>query len=68
MVCGYGCSDHASATRSGYQSAFIYEADIEYNDIHSTLDVMSVLSFDHMLQHSKMVIGFAYELGTTEGL
>jgi leucyl aminopeptidase len=30
--------------------------------IHSTEDTIAYLSFDHMLQHAKMTLGFAYEL------
>ncbi|KIW20238.1 hypothetical protein PV08_00813 [Exophiala spinifera] len=61
--CGYACSDHASASKYGYPSAFVIESDFEYSDnkIHTTDDVIEHLSFDHMLQHAKMTLGFAYE-------
>ncbi|OAP60291.1 hypothetical protein AYL99_05293 [Fonsecaea erecta] len=61
--CGYACSDHASASKYGYPSAFVIESDFEYSDkkIHTTDDVIKYLSFDHMLQHAKMTLGFAYE-------
>ncbi|EHY59998.1 Leucine aminopeptidase 1 [Exophiala dermatitidis] len=61
--CGYACSDHASASKYGYPSAFVIESDFEYSDkkIHTTEDLIKYLSFDHMLQHAKMTLGFAYE-------
>lgn len=62
--CGYACSDHASATKAGYPSAFVIESDFKYSDpkIHSTEDTIEFLSFDHMLQHAKLTLSFAYEL------
>jgi bacterial leucyl aminopeptidase len=62
--CGYACSDHASASKAGYPSAFVIESDFKYSDdkIHSTNDKIEYLSFDHMLQHAKMTLALAYEL------
>ena len=62
--CGYACSDHASASKYGYPSAFVIESDFKYSDkkIHTSEDKMEFLSFDHMLQHAKMTLGLAYEL------
>lgn len=62
--CGYACSDHASASRFGYPSAFVIESQFENSDkkIHTTEDKIQYLSFDHMLQHAKMSLAFAYEL------
>ncbi|ATY62237.1 LAP2 like [Cordyceps militaris] len=64
--CGYACSDHASASKAGYPSAFVIESAFEDSDphIHSTEDLIKYLSFDHMLQHAKMTLGLVYELGT----
>jgi leucyl aminopeptidase len=31
-------------------------------DIHTARDTMDRLSIDHMLQHSRLVVGFMYEL------
>ena len=61
---GYACSDHASARKAGYPSAFVIESEFEDSDkrIHTTLDTLDVLSFDHMLQHAKLTLGAAYEL------
>jgi len=28
--CGYACSDHASATKAGYPSAYVLESEWEY--------------------------------------
>ncbi|PSS00653.1 leucine aminopeptidase 1 [Coniella lustricola] len=65
--CGYACSDHASASKAGYPSAFVIESAFEDSDkhIHSTDDTLKYLSFDHMLQHAKLTLAFAYELGST---
>lgn len=63
--CGYACSDHASASKAGYPSAFVIESsfDLSSPHIHSTADTISTLSFDHMLQHAQMTLGLVYELG-----
>ena len=62
--CGYACSDHASASKYGYPSAFVIESDFKYSDkkIHTTEDKIEFLSFGHMLQHAKMTLGFTYEM------
>ncbi|KAI9933445.1 Leucine aminopeptidase 1 [Aspergillus wentii] len=62
--CGYACSDHSSAHRWGYPSAMATEAEMENTNkkIHTTEDKISNLSFDHMLQHAKLTLAFAYEL------
>jgi bacterial leucyl aminopeptidase len=62
--CGYACSDHASASKYGYPSAFVIESDFKYSDkkIHTTEDKIEYLSFEHMEQHCKMTTGFAYEM------
>lgn len=63
--CGYGCSDHASATRSGYPSAFAVESSFEDSSpvIHTPSDTLDTVNFGHMLEFAKIVVGFAYELG-----
>jgi bacterial leucyl aminopeptidase len=62
--CGYACSDHASATRSGYPSSFLFEA--EFGDdnpaIHTANDVIGSIDFDHVLQHGKVTVSFLVEL------
>ena len=62
--CGYACSDHASASKAGYPSAFVIESDFKYSDskIHTTEDKLEYLSFEHMLQHARLTLGLAYEL------
>ncbi|KAL8829729.1 MAG: hypothetical protein Q9170_006049 [Blastenia crenularia] len=62
--CGYACSDHASASKAGYPSAFVIESDFKYSDnkIHTTEDKVEYLNFDHMLQHGKLTLALAYEL------
>jgi leucyl aminopeptidase len=66
--CGYACSDHASASKAGYASAFVIESAFELSDnhIHTVDDKISYLSFDHMLQHARMTLAFAYELAFTD--
>ncbi|KHN97028.1 aminopeptidase [Metarhizium album ARSEF 1941] len=63
--CGYACSDHASASKAGYPSAFVIESSFDKSDpnIHTTSDLIKFLSFDHMLQHARMTLGLVYELG-----
>lgn len=62
--CGYACSDHASASKAGYPSAFVIESDFKYSDkkIHTSEDNIEYLNFDHMLQHARLTLGLAYEL------
>ncbi|KAB8297829.1 hypothetical protein EYC80_001627 [Monilinia laxa] len=62
--CGYACSDHASASKAGYASAFVIESDFKYSDnhIHTSDDSIKYLSFDHMLQHARLTLGLVYEL------
>lgn len=45
--CGYACSDHASASKAGYPSAFVIESDFKYSDnkIHTTQDRIEFLDF-----------------------
>jgi leucyl aminopeptidase len=62
--CGYACSDHTSASKYGYPSAMATESTMENSNkhIHTTDDRINYLSFDHMLEHAKLTLGFAYEL------
>ncbi|KAI1382791.1 Zn-dependent exopeptidase [Hypoxylon trugodes] len=62
--CGYACSDHASASAAGYPSAFVIEAamDLTSQYIHTADDTLDRVNFDHVIEHSKLVVGFAYEL------
>ncbi|ODQ63749.1 Zn-dependent exopeptidase [Nadsonia fulvescens var. elongata DSM 6958] len=66
--CGYACSDHASATRAGYPSAFVIESELKDSDpfVHTTKDTLDRLSFEHMAEHAKLTIGYAYELGMAD--
>ncbi|KAK9375683.1 uncharacterized protein V1513DRAFT_441630 [Lipomyces chichibuensis] len=63
--CGYACSDHASAAKVGYPSAFVIESTFKDSNpfIHSTRDTIDRLSFEHMAEHAKLTLGFVYELG-----
>lgn len=68
--CGYACSDHGSATKNGYPAAFVIESDFKKTNkyIHSTMDTLDRLSFPHMAEHSKIVLGSIIELGDWEFL
>ncbi|KAF7597206.1 hypothetical protein BBP40_009546 [Aspergillus hancockii] len=64
-ACGYACSDHASAHLHGYPAAMAFES--KFGDhsrfIHTSLDRADTININHVLQHVRLVIGFAYELG-----
>ncbi|KZT72590.1 peptidase [Daedalea quercina L-15889] len=65
--CGYACSDHASWAKAGYPSVFTIEStfDNSNKNIHSAndrFDVSDEFSFSHMLEFSKLAVGFAVEL------
>jgi leucyl aminopeptidase len=62
--CGYACSDHTSASKYGYPSAMATESRMEHSNkhIHTTGDTIEHLNFDHMLEHARLTVGFAYEL------
>ena len=62
--CGYACSDHASASKAGYPSAFVIESEFKNSNkrIHTTYDTIDNLDFNHMIQHATMTLAFAYEL------
>ncbi|KAI1099732.1 Zn-dependent exopeptidase [Jackrogersella minutella] len=62
--CGYGCSDHSSATAAGYPSSFVIESHMDLISpyIHTQDDTVENVDFDHVLEHAKMVVGYAYEL------
>ncbi|KAH7345966.1 hypothetical protein BKA66DRAFT_478561 [Pyrenochaeta sp. MPI-SDFR-AT-0127] len=65
-ACNYGCSDHDSATKAGYPSAFIFEGEMHGpNDnpyVHTADDTTEKIDFDHVLEHTKLVVGFVVEL------
>ncbi|KAH6880648.1 hypothetical protein B0T10DRAFT_411534 [Thelonectria olida] len=62
-VCGYGCSDHASANSAGFPAAYVCDENMEDSSpyIHSASDAISTLSFEHILQHVKFTVGFLVE-------
>ncbi|KZL72537.1 peptidase family m28 [Colletotrichum incanum] len=63
-VCGYACSDHASANRNGFSASCIFETTVGNDNphIHTPNDTLEHISFDHALQHAKMTTGYIYEL------
>lgn len=64
--CGYACSDHASWTRKGFQSAFPFEAKFGQEDpyIHTHNDTMDAVSLEHMTNFAKVGVAFAVELAS----
>ena len=68
--CGYACSDHASALENGYPSSFLIESEMKYSNkyIHSVMDTIDRLDFDHVKEHIKLTIAFAYELSLAKKL
>ncbi|KAL1924855.1 uncharacterized protein VTP21DRAFT_4509 [Calcarisporiella thermophila] len=66
--CGYACSDHASFNRAGFPSSFAFEA--TFNDaspyIHSDRDTTSRVSYNHIFEFSKLVVGFAVEVANNK--
>ncbi|KAF5018457.1 hypothetical protein F66182_9554 [Fusarium sp. NRRL 66182] len=62
--CGYACSDHASATRNGFPSSFLFETPFGNHNpyIHTPNDTVANVDFDHITQHVKVTAGFVYEL------
>ncbi|EGV63697.1 Zn-dependent exopeptidase [Yamadazyma tenuis ATCC 10573] len=62
--CGYACSDHASALEHGYPASFVIESEFRYSSkyIHSVMDTIDRIDFDHVKEHTKLTIGFAYEM------
>jgi len=62
--CGYGCSDHASWTRSGFPACFPFETDFrDINQrIHTVNDLIDILDIEHGLEFAKVALGFLVEL------
>ncbi|KAI1343628.1 hypothetical protein F5Y15DRAFT_411489 [Xylariaceae sp. FL0016] len=62
-VCGYACSDHASARSAGYAAAYVCDENIQDSSpyIHSAQDTVSTVSFPHVYEHAKLTIGFLVE-------
>ncbi|KAK6454098.1 leucyl aminopeptidase precursor [Scheffersomyces xylosifermentans] len=68
--CGYACSDHASALENGYPAAFLIEAEMKYTSkyIHSVMDTIDRIDWDHVKEHVKLTIAYAYELASAKHL
>jgi len=62
--CGYGCSDHASWTKYGFRSAFIFEATFAQKNpyIHTANDLLSYLNLRRGFQIGQIAIGFLVEI------
>ncbi|KAI5954750.1 LAP1 [Candida theae] len=68
--CGYACSDHASALENGYPSSFLIESEMKYSNkyIHSVMDTIDRIDFEHVREHVKLTVAFAYELSLAKKL
>ncbi|KAK6460898.1 hypothetical protein DFJ63DRAFT_289599 [Scheffersomyces coipomensis] len=68
--CGYACSDHSSALENGYPSAFLIESEMKYTSkfIHSVMDTIDRIDWDHVTEHIKLTVAFAYELSLADKL
>jgi len=62
--CGYGCSDHASWTKTGVASCFPFETDFKdiNSKIHTDIDLLNILDPVHGLEFAKVGLGFVVEL------
>lgn len=68
-LCGYGCSDHASATRAGFPASSITHslvADNDFKYIHTVNDTLEEIDYIHMREHVRLVLGYVLELGFAE--
>jgi leucyl aminopeptidase len=63
-TCGYACSDHASWTRGGYASAFVFECPFSQSNpnIHTPRDTLDRLSLPHALHFLKIGTAFVVEM------
>jgi len=63
-ACGYGCSDHASWTRSGFPSAFPFEGTVGAlnPNLHSNGDTVETLDAAFGSHFVKLALSFAAEL------
>lgn len=48
----------------------MFESDFKDDSpyIHTSGDTLDTVNYEHMLQHAKMTVGFAYELAFAEDL
>ncbi|KAK6198748.1 uncharacterized protein RJT21DRAFT_122369 [Scheffersomyces amazonensis] len=69
-ICGYGCSDHTSALENGYPATFVIESETLYTNgfIHTIFDTIEKIDFEHLKEHIKLTIAYAYELSLAENL
>ncbi|TLS30648.1 hypothetical protein PpBr36_03053 [Pyricularia pennisetigena] len=63
--CGFACSDHASAALAGYPAAFVSKSSLESANpfIHTALDNMTTVDMESVLEHARLALAFAYEMG-----
>ncbi|KAH6683558.1 leucyl aminopeptidase [Plectosphaerella plurivora] len=61
--CGYGCSDHAAARAAGYPAAYVCADTMTASSpyIHTVNDTPQASFYAHVLQHSRLTVGFLVE-------
>ncbi|KAH7309842.1 bacterial leucyl aminopeptidase [Stachybotrys elegans] len=61
--CGYGCSDHAAARSAGYPASYVCADTMSDSSpyIHTTQDTVQSSFYPHVLQHSRLTVGFLVE-------
>lgn len=66
--CGYACSDHSSAFENGYPASFVIESEFSLSNgyIHSVADTIDKIDWNHVVEHVKLTLGFAYELSMAD--
>ncbi|KAK3323717.1 hypothetical protein B0T19DRAFT_463585 [Cercophora scortea] len=62
-VCGYGCSDHASARSNGFPAAYACDEKMSTSTpyIHTSNDAYSTIMWDAVLRHAKFTVAFLVE-------
>jgi len=67
-ACGYACSDHASWSRAGFLAVSPTESTIANGNpnIHTTRDVIDILSPSHMLEITKLALAYAVEMSLSD--
>jgi bacterial leucyl aminopeptidase len=61
--CGYGCSDHASATAAGFPAAYVCDEPMDTSTpfLHSEKDAYETVQWPAVLRHAQFTVGFLVE-------
>ena len=57
-----------SAIQAGYPGVYVIESEFKLcnSHLHGPDDLIKYLDYDHMVDHAKYILGFAYELAFTK--